>query len=261
MPSPAARPLEIAALTHVGNVRKRNEDFVLARRLDPPAPLGALALVCDGVGGYPCGDLASRLAGETFAETVRAALESPAPPSRDADFLALLDRAAQDAHDRLLERMTREPRSAGMATTLSAALVADGRLFTAQVGDSRIYRLRGGRLEQITDDQSPVAELARSGELTKEQARSHPQRHIVSQTLGFARIDLQPDCRVETISPGDLLLLCTDGLPDSLEDAVLESLLLQSMSHSLRHAADALLEAALRDGGRDNITLALLKFA
>src|SRR5690606_32168148 len=131
---------EIEVRTHAGNVRERNEDFALARPLPLAAPECAtpclLAVVCDGVGGYPSGDLASRLAAETFHETVAGRVAPAAAPLPDEDCLALLDQATRAAHERLLQRMAREPKAAGMATTLSAALAIGARLFTAQIGDS-----------------------------------------------------------------------------------------------------------------------------
>ncbi|MGH3039393.1 MAG: Stp1/IreP family PP2C-type Ser/Thr phosphatase [Gaiellaceae bacterium] len=226
-----------AGRTDPGRVRRRNEDTFV---LDPP-----LFAVADGMGGAQAGEVASRLAAAAFREF------------HDADRLApdeRLQAIIQEANRRIYERARADSDVSGMGTTLTAALLTGGRLTVGHVGDSRAYRVRDGELEQLTEDHSLVGDLMRSGRLTPEEADAHPQRSVITRALGT-----DPEVSVDTLTvdaePGDLFLLCSDGLTTMVTDEDILSTL--SASPTLDAAARELVQAANAGGGEDNVTVVL----
>jgi PPM family protein phosphatase len=230
---------ETAGKTDPGRVRRRNEDAFV---LDPP-----LFAVADGMGGAQAGEVASRLAAAAFREY------------READALAPEERLQaiiKEANRRIYDRARADSEVSGMGTTLTAALLTDGRVVIGHVGDSRAYRIRDGRLEQLTDDHSLVADLMRSGRLTAEEAEGHPQRSVITRALGT-----DPDVDVDTLvvdaQAGDLYLLCSDGLSTmGSDDDVLRTV---EKAKTLEDAARDLVRAANRGGGEDNVTVVLFR--
>jgi protein phosphatase len=221
-----------AALSDAGRRRRGNEDSFVR---EPP-----LFAVADGMGGALAGEIASRLAAAALEEAVHAG-----PP---IDVVA----AIREGNRRIQERSLADPAAAGMGTTVTAVLVGEETLSIGHVGDSRAYRLRGEQLEQLTPDHSLVAELVRSGQLTPEEAEGHPQRAVITRALGTdANVDV--DAFVVATEPGDLYLLCSDGLTTMLGDADVRAILLQERA-SLDAAVRALVAAANAAGGEDNIT-------
>jgi PPM family protein phosphatase len=225
-----------AAVTDPGRRRRHNEDAYVC---DPP-----LFAVADGIGGAQAGELASSLA----AAAVR-------DDSSDGhgDGRTRVDELIQAANRRVYDRQSEDPSLSGMGTTMTVALVEDGRVWIGHVGDSRAYLVRENRLEQLTEDHSLVAELVRSGRLSPEEADSHPQRSVVTRALGT-----DPDVDADTFSidakPGDLFMICSDGLTSMVTD---DGILGEIRKHrdDLRAAAKALVRAANRSGGEDNITV------
>ena len=220
-----------------GRRRRRNEDaYVVA----PP-----LFAVADGMGGAQAGEVAARLATAAFREY------------HEADDLAGEQRIAaiiQEANRRIYERARVDTDVSGMGTTVTAALVEEGRIVIGHVGDSRAYRLRGGRLEQLTDDHSLVADLVRGGRISPEEAETHPQRSVITRALGT-----DPEVDVDSLSvdaeTGDLYLICSDGLTTMIGDD--EILTILEGAKSLEHAGKDLVKAANRRGGEDNVTVVL----
>jgi protein phosphatase len=164
-----------------------------------------------------------------------------------------VDELIQQANRRVYERQSQDAAASGMGTTMTVALVEDGRVAFGHVGDSRAYLIRGGALEQLTEDHSLVAELVRSGKLSPEEAEGHPQRSVITRALGT-----DPDVDVDTFSvetkPGDLFLICSDGLTSMVDDeTILEEV--ARNRHDLKSAAKALVRAANKGGGEDNITV------
>jgi protein phosphatase len=239
-PSPTSAPLvlEHAALSDRGLRRPRNEDAYLA---DPP-----VFAVADGMGGTPGGDVAARLAIEALATAPVAALAR-------TNGLAT---AAQEANARIHAAGETVAAYAGMGTTLTAAAVLDGRIQVAHVGDSRLYRLRGGRLERLTRDHTFVDELVRRGRLPRSEARAHPWRSILSRALGLEP-DVEVDAATHGAAAGDVYLLSSDGLTKALRDEQIRGTL--ARSPSLAAAARALVEAANAHGGRDNVTVVMFR--
>ena len=229
-----------SALTDTGRRRPQNEDTFVC---DPP-----LFAVADGVGGAQAGEIASRLAA--------AALEERAPDALGEATLATL---LQEANDRIYRRALEDPTAAGMGTVVTALLVdeASGTVAIGHVGDSRAYRLRDEVLEQLTADHSLVGELVRAGQLSTEEAEQHPHRSVITRAVGT-----EPSVEVETLSvealPGDLYLVCSDGLTDVVRDPEIAELILAAGKEP-EAAADALVAAANRAGGIDNITVVLFE--
>jgi protein phosphatase len=232
------RVAEYHAFTDTGQQRRHNEDAYYAR-----SPVFAVA---DGMGGAQAGEVASHAA----VEAVAAGLPDDGTPE---DRLAAVVRRANE----VIFRMSREDDSrAGMGTTLTAVHVGERDIAIAHVGDSRAYRLRDGELSRLTEDHSLVEEMRRRGQLTAEEADEHPQRSIITRALGP-----EPDVLVDTTSwaarDGDVVLLCSDGLTSMVPESRIAEILREAAG--LEQAGRALVAAANRAGGRDNITVVLLR--
>jgi PPM family protein phosphatase len=228
---------DTAGRTDPGRRRRRNEDaYVVA----PP-----LFAVADGMGGAQAGEVAARLATAAFREY------------HAADDLAGQERLTaiiQEANRRIYERARVDSEVSGMGTTVTAALIEEGRIVIGHVGDSRAYRLRSGRLEQLTDDHSLVADLVRGGRISPEEAEMHPQRSVITRALGT-----DPEVDVDSLAmdaeSGDLYLICSDGLTTMITDEEILSIL--ERAKSLESAGKDLVKAANRRGGEDNVTVVL----
>lgn len=234
------RVAEQYSATDTGLQRRANEDSLLAR-----APLFAVA---DGMGGAQAGEVASRLAVEVF----RRGLEDDAASDPEASLAA----RAQEANTRVYDLAQSNPEQAGMGTTLTVAYVGTDEVSVAHVGDSRAYCLRDGELLRLTDDHSLVDELVRQGKLTPEEAEKHPQRSIITRALG-PEPEVEVDTRTHRARPGDLYLLCSDGLTTMVTEPLIAEILREH--ESLHDAGEALLAAANEAGGRDNITVVLFR--
>ncbi len=230
---------ERAGLSDPGRRRRRNEDSFV---VEPP-----LFVVADGMGGAQAGEVASRLAASAFREF------------HEADDLEAAERVTaivQEANRRIYDRASEDRSASGMGTTVTAALVEEGRITIGHVGDSRAYRIRNGELEQLTDDHSLVADLVRGGRLSPEEADTHPQRSVITRALGTDR-EVDVDTFTVDAEAGDVFLLCSDGLTSMVADE--EILRIVSESPSLDGAAAELVKAANRSGGEDNITVVLFR--
>jgi serine/threonine protein phosphatase PrpC len=232
------RIAEQAYRTDTGRQRRANEDSYYVR-----APV---FVVADGMGGAQAGEVASRIAAEAFDR------ELPAGPE-DA-----LREVFESANREIHEHAASDESHAGMGTTLTAAIVAPERdeVAIGHVGDSRAYLLRDGKLERLTQDHSLVEELRRKGQLTDQQAEEHPQRSIITRALG-PDAEVEPDLRTIPARPGDVYLICSDGLTTMIGEEQITKILLSSTS--LDAAVRALLAEANRAGGRDNITAVAFK--
>ncbi len=264
--------IDYSAITHLGRVRKNNEDAYLVSALDGEEPLvnglrptspirqtGILAAVADGMGGAATGEIASReglssLAVGLFGYWGR----FPVARAVEADLLVALQRATEAASSAVGRYADAERASRGMGSTLTAAVIWNGHVYLAQVGDSRAYLFREGALVQLTEDQTLVRELINQGSLTPEQAKVHPQRSVITQALGCSD-PLRVVLGKATLRRGDRLLLCTDGLHGELNDARLAELLGRMLP--ARETLELMLEEALARGGRDNITALLMELS
>jgi serine/threonine protein phosphatase PrpC len=224
--------------TDTGRQRRGNEDAYFAR-----SPLFAVA---DGVGGAQAGEVASQIAVEVLSQGL---------PEGGGSIEERLRARVEEANLRIAELAQADERRAGMSTTLTLAYVGEEELSVVHVGDSRLYRLRDGAFERLTDDHTLVDELVRSGKLTQQEAEQHPQRSIITRALGSAGIEA--DSRTWPARGGDVYLICSDGLTGMVDEARVGELL--QASPSLSAAARTLIDAANEAGGRDNITVVLFR--
>lgn len=230
-------------LSDPGLLRSVNQDNYY---IDPE---GRFFIVADGMGGHAGGQEASLIA----AKQIRAHLEEKW--NSQIPSVRLLEEALEMANQGILEDQSNYPERGDMGTTVVIVLFRNDEAWRAHIGDSRLYRLRNGKLEQITEDHTWVARALKMGDITPEQARAHPWRHVLFQCLGRKEVR-QVEIDSLDVQPGDRLLLCSDGLTEEVPDDLL-SHLLQSDT-SFEEIATGLIEAAKKAGGSDNITLILV---
>lgn len=231
-----------AALTDRGRKRSSNEDaFGVSVEC-------GVYVVCDGMGGAAAGEVASAMAVDEVMLRLTGQAEPPQPEEAE--------RAILSANQTILVRSQANPRLCGMGTTLVALIAGEGHVWILNVGDSRGYRLRKGQLEQITLDHSLVEEQVREGRMTPAEALRSPLRNMITRALG-TQACVTPDTFALQPEPGDLFLLCSDGLTRELTDPLIESLL--SLDLPLEELCARLIKAANKAGGHDNITCLLVK--
>ncbi len=259
---PDSTCVRIGKHTDVGLVRDLNEDSLLTLTLERAHCSAnetiSLLAVADGMGGHAAGDLASRLAVDTLAERMITYLftEHLANHSEtnSAQVREWLKTAVQAANNAIFTQ--RYSMGNNMGTTLVAAVVIGNVAYIANVGDSRAYLISSEGIRQITTDHSLVERLMSLGHIDQKEARTHPQRNVIYRTLGDT-LDLEVDCFIEYLEPGDQLLLCSDGLNSKLEDHKIEDIVMQSSSP--QEACERLVETANERGGNDNITVIILQ--
>ena len=237
-----------SAITDRGRKRPSNEDAFGYSDED------GVYVVCDGMGGAAAGEIASSLAVDEVLRLTDGA-------GHDAGSFAVpaaLEQAIAAANEAIYTRSQRNQRLSGMGTTMVALAVRDAHAWVLNVGDSRCYRLRQGRLEQITADHSLVEEQVRMGRMTSAEASRSPLKNVITRALG-TQSRVTPDIFALEIEPGDLFLLCTDGLTRELTDNAIEAMLCNNGSLT-EHCAN-LVEAAKRAGGHDNVTCLLVSAA
>ncbi|WP_067621316.1 Stp1/IreP family PP2C-type Ser/Thr phosphatase [Alicyclobacillus acidiphilus] len=237
-----------AAKSHIGLVRSMNQDgYVILSEL----PVGQLYLVADGMGGPSAGDVASQLAVQRVGEYMAANLL----PTSDAPQV-LVD-AVHDANAAIFQQSCENPAYHGMGTTVVCALAVGDYIHIVHVGDSRAYVLVGDEFRQVTRDHSLVAELVRRGQLSEDEAKIHPQRNIVTRSLGTEPQSL-PDLDSVAWRDGDVALLCSDGLTNLVSDSELAEYLRRARlcdnAGDLESLVDDMIEQALERGGTDNVT-------
>lgn len=235
--------MDSAAATHVGLVRAVNEDSYLA--------LPDLVLVADGMGGHACGDVASALTVHAFERL--GARDGHLEPSDVAG-------AVEQANRAIVSEAHQHPEKEGMGTTLSGVAIVDQagspHWLVFNVGDSRVYRIADGIAQQMTVDHSEVAELVASGRLAPDAARTHPLRNIITRSLGTTPAPAL-DTWLSPVTSGDRFLVCSDGLTNELEDDQIARLVIEAPD--LATAAQALVDAAVAAGGRDNVTVIVVE--
>lgn len=239
---------QAAGATHVGRVRKGNEDAFLV-----DSERGVF-LVADGMGGHAAGEIASAIA----AQTVGGALVEGVDRGLDADALAqIMVQAFRTADQAIADHVAQNPTTLGMGTTVTACvLCTDGTYRMGHIGDSRAYLMRGGRLAQVTTDHTWVQREVDEGRLTPSGARRHRLSHILSRALGAEPSD-DPDVLSGQLLPGDLLLLCSDGLTGMLTDRMIGKVL--PLDIRLADRVAELIRGANERGGKDNITAVLVE--
>ena len=229
---------KIYQATHVGKIRKNNEDALIV--IEPET-----FVVADGMGGAAAGEIASQM----LVETVKNFLPlTPEPWSEE-----ILKQSILKANSAILKKAQENSELQGMGTTATILHLYQGQANFAHIGDSRLYRMRNLVFEQITEDHSYVETLVRSGELTPEQARVHPMKNILTQAVGAVE-DIEVETGNFSVAEGDIYLLCTDGLTNMVEDFDIGKILIES-----ENPADDLIQAALENGGHDNISVIVVR--
>jgi protein phosphatase len=263
-------------LSDPGRVRTSNEDnFLIAdlarllrvRQTSLPQPKtlqarsrGHILLVADGMGGHQAGEVASALSVETVEAFVVELLRRFSNLQADDDKGVIHDlrEAIQQADSRIIEEAREHPEFKGMGTTLTAAFASGQRLFVLHAGDSRCYIFREGHLVRLTEDHTVVAEMLNRGAIQPEEARRSPFRHIVTNVLGGEHAGVRVEVQRVHLESGDVLLLCTDGLTDMLEDRKIAAVLAEEADPE--GACVRLVQEANEAGGRDNVTAVVARF-
>jgi serine/threonine protein phosphatase PrpC len=237
--------------TDIGRKRHRNDDSY-AIEFDV-----GLFIVADGMGGHPGGDVASLTAVETTRDFLKKALadsDITMPFGIDHSLpqeANILSTGIRLANRRIFHEAT------GMGTTMVALLILDQKAYICHVGDSRLYRIRNGTIEQLTEDHSLVADEIKRGTITREQAKSYRLRHVITRAIGTA-LDVECDCKVENLVDGDTFLLCTDGLTGMVEDAQILDVIINN--NGIEKPCEVLVRKANEMGGEDNITAVVVRY-
>lgn len=248
--------LEIVGETHSGMVRSHNEDSI-----GHEAKCGLMVLA-DGMGGYNAGEVASGITVSVLTTEIKHRLQSAHPEEKDEASgeelgIALLRENVQKANASIYSAAQSQPQYAGMGTTVVVGLFYDNRVAVAHVGDSRMYRLRGEEFGPITRDHSLLQEQIDSGMITPEDARQSKNKNLVTRAVGVEP-EVEAEVHMHDVQVGDIYLLCSDGLNDMVEDEDIGSTL-QMLQANLHLAASQLIEMANDNGGRDNVSVILVK--
>lgn len=239
--------MKFHAITDMGRVRGQNQDNVFGTG-ESIGVLPNLFLVADGMGGHKAGDYASRKAIDMVRESVEA--------SREEEPVAVLRQAITTANEELFLEASEDRDKSGMGTTFVAATISDRELLVANVGDSRLYVLHDGQLRQVTLDHSLVEEMVRTGNMSQEVASHHPRRNMITRAVGAERT-VDVDFFDVSLSGDEMILLCSDGLSNMIEDDTIRDLLLEE--GTTKDRAERLVQEANQKGGRDNITVIVVE--
>ena len=239
--------MRIYSATDVGLKRKMNQDYVFASA-DPVGNLPNLFVVADGMGGHNAGDYASSHAVGIVVEEIR----------EDADFnpVKVIRHAIESANTEIITQAQKDEKLRGMGTTMVAATIVGHYAYVANVGDSRLY-VAGEQIQQITKDHSLVQEMVRMGELNAEEARNHPDKNIITRALGAERT-VDVDFFDLKLEPGNVVLMCSDGLSNMVEDDRIGEII-SDTDRDLQERGQALISEANRNGGKDNIAIVLIE--
>lgn len=251
-----AQALDIVSQTHPGMVRSHNEDSVGSE------PGCGLVVLADGMGGYNAGEVASGIAVSVVVTEVSQHLRGTSPAARGEKEgeelgVSLLRGNIQKANASIFHAAHSQPQYAGMGTTIVSGLFYDNRIAVGHVGDSRMYRLRDNVLEAITRDHSLLQEQIDSGVISVADARLSRNKNLVTRAVGID-VDVEPEIHVHAVLVGDIYLLCSDGLNDMVEDEDIEATL-YALQNNLPLAATQLIQMANDNGGRDNVSVILVK--
>ena len=238
--------LKAWGMKDIGKCREINQDYISVSE-EPIGNLPNLFLVADGMGGHKAGDLASEYTVAKVQEAVSKSMQTIP--------YQILKGAFQYANQKLLEKAGESDSYTGMGTTLVAATVKNDAVYVVNVGDSRLYKI-GDKIEQITEDHSLVEEMVRMGEISKEQARNHPDKNIITKAMGVSGT-VEPDYFDTDLQKGECLLMCSDGLTNMVSDRQIKEIV--ELRTDLESCAKELIRAANQNGGRDNIAVVLIE--
>lgn len=238
--------LRTFSTTDIGKKRKLNQDYVFAS----DTPLGNLPnifIVADGMGGHNAGDYASKYCVEFFTQRIS--------DSNISSPIANIEEAISATNDNLLSKAKENMELQGMGTTFVVATIYDKMMYIANIGDSRLYVISKD-IKQITEDHSLVEAMVKTGELDRNMARVHPNKNIITRALG-ANEDVEPDFFEVTLEDGDIVLMCSDGLTNMLDDRMIDKIV--KANESLEETVNTLVKEANNNGGKDNIAIIMIK--
>lgn len=241
--------MEAWGLTDPGKVRSQNQDFYELRELEDGS---VLAVVCDGMGGARAGNVASRLAVEVFYQEIERVMD---PRFTEKELLRMLKEAVELANSAVYEQSLLSDEYVGMGTTLVAALIRSDHAYVVNVGDSRAYHLNREEIHMITEDHSVVEMMVKRGEITREQAKYHPVKNLITRAVGTEET-VESDTFVQKLKPGDSILLCSDGLSNMMADQ--EILFEVAHGASRSSCCKRLLDIAENRGAPDNVTVVIV---
>ena len=241
--------LEAYSVTDIGRKRQLNQDYVFSSA-KPMGNMPNLFIVADGMGGHNAGDYASKCTVGTVVGEIRNSFEK--------NPTIIVKKAIETANSKIRELAAADENLFGMGTTLVVATVIGKYLQVANVGDSRLYLVGKKGIRQVTRDHSLVEEMIRLGGLSREDARKHPDKNIITRAIG-AKDEVEPEFFTEELEPGDIILMCSDGLSNMLEDKEIEKIVQNEELAEMKEKAEALINAANNNGGKDNIAVVLVK--
>lgn len=243
--------MEIGVKTSIGRIRDINQDsYYISRDIKCP-----LFIIADGMGGHKAGEIASNMAVEIISSSFENQINNV--DLNDDNIIAIIRSSICKANDEIYEKSIEKEEYSGMGTTVTLAYENQGKIFIGHVGDSRAYLLRNSTLYQVTKDHSLVEELVKNGSITREEARFHPQKNIITRALGTDK-EIEIDVIVKEILQEDILLLCTDGLSNMLSDDEIKKALIES--ENMQEACELLVQLSNEKGGLDNISVVAVKF-
>jgi protein phosphatase len=238
--------LKAFSITDIGERRRVNQDYVFCSDT-AIGILPNLFIVADGMGGHNAGDYASRFCVEFFTQRI--------VESDHTSPITLIEAAIQETNDMLRSKAEERTDLEGMGTTFVVATIFDNEMFVANIGDSRLYVI-GKDMKQITEDHSLVEAMVKTGELNRDEARVHPNKNIITRAIG-ANANVQPDFFEVNLAEGDIVLMCSDGLTNMLEDETINQIIREN--DDLEATAETLVNCANQNGGKDNIAVIIIK--
>lgn len=235
------------SITDIGEKRKINQDYVYCNT-NQVGKLPNLFIVADGMGGHNAGDFASRFCVEEFTKQLN--------QSDEETPIGLIEKILRETNRQLIAKAKEQSELVGMGTTFVMATIFDNIMYVANVGDSRLYVI-GDEIKQITEDHSLVEAMVKTGEINRQEARVHPNKNIITRALG-AGDEVKPDFFEVNLEEGDIILMCSDGLTNMLEDEDIKSIV-KEYGENIEEAASTLVKRANENGGKDNIAIVIIK--
>ena len=238
--------MKICSLTDIGSTREMNQDYLYSSE-EAVGKLPNLFIVADGMGGHKAGEFASRYVVETTVRTSEG--------SKEDEPITILSESIETANRKLKEYADAHQQMKGMGTTIVAAVIQERSLIAANVGDSRLYVV-GDEITQVTQDHSLVQELVRLGQMDQESAKTHPDKNVITRAVGVSD-NVKIDIFERQLNPGEYIVLCSDGLTNMVDDAVILQIL--HGAGNLSDKAEQLIKLANKNGGKDNITVIIIE--
>lgn len=243
--------MEIGVKTSKGRIRETNQDYYyISTNLEYP-----LFIIADGMGGHKAGEVASKMAVEIISSSLESDIKNL--DLEDEYIVNSIKNSIWRANEEIYKKSQEREECSGMGTTVTLAWDVNGKIYIGHVGDSRAYLLRSNELYQITEDHSLVEELIRNGSISREEARHHPQKNVITRAVGTSK-EIHVDIIVKEKLKGDILLLCTDGLTNMLNDEEIKELLL--VNDDIQKACEYLVDRSNDKGGFDNISVVAIKY-